>query len=185
MFGIDEYTGLIANDVIVNGDGTVTKLYSYNATVNNLNVKGGKVELHTSGNAKYGNTYFVVDAPADSKQVCIREGITISGGDVKIGHATGTYLQTSLGRLTYNDVKTNWKGEITSVGSAEVSAANIVQTGGTLKIQGDSVSVGGLHITQYGKEKSTMSISAGTAEPAGAGCPGCTPPQKVIRVHHK
>ena len=148
----DEYTGIIADSIVVTDTASLT---SYNATVNTLQVDSGTVNLHTSGNSKYGNSHFVVYDAQDSKQVSIREGLVINGGTTTIGHASGTYLQTAFGKLTYEGDK--WvEGNLTSVSKAEIESSLITQTAGTLKVQGDSVSVGGLNISQTG---GSMSIS--------------------------
>lgn len=150
----DEYTGIIANTIVVKDTASLT---SYNATVNTLQVDSGTVNLHTSGNSKYGNTHFVVYEAQDSKQVSIREGLVINGGSTTIGHASGSYLQTAFGKLTYEG-DTWLEGNLMSVSKAEIESSLITQTAGTLKVQGDSVSVGGLNINQTG---GSMSISNG------------------------
>ncbi len=151
---VDEYTGIIADSIVVTDTASLT---SYNATVNTLQVDAGTVNLHTSGNSKYGNTHFVVFDSKDSKQVSIREGLIINGGSTTIGHASGTYLQTAFGKLTYEG--DTWvAGELMSVSKASIESSLITQTAGTLKVQGDSVSVGGLNINQTG---GSMYISSG------------------------
>ena len=151
----DEYTGLTADSVLVNGSGA--SLSSWNATIGSLTVKAGTVDLHTAGDSGYGNKHFTVWDAKDSKQVSIRTGLTVDGGTVTIGKSGGTYLQSAFGTLTYTG--DTWvDGTLVSVESAEVHAAQITQTAGTLKVQGDSVSVDGLHINQTG---GTMSISNG------------------------
>ena len=154
----DEYTGVIANEIVVNDTASLT---SYNATVDVLEVNGGSVSLHTNGNSKYGNTYFVVDEAYDSKQVSIRSELNINGGTTTIGNASGSYLQTSFGKLTYEG--DTWVGgTLYSVDKAEIESSLISQTAGTLNVQGDSVSVGGLNISQTGgANKAVMSISNG------------------------
>lgn len=151
----DEYTGLTADSVLVNGSGA--SLSSWNATIGSLTVKAGTVDLHTAGDSGYGNKHFTVWDAKDSKQVSIRTGLTVAGGTVTIGKSGGTYLQSAFGTLTYTG-DTWYDGTLVSVESAEVHAAQITQTAGTLKVQGDSVSVDGLHINQTG---GTMSISNG------------------------
>lgn len=151
----DEYTGIVANAIIMNGDGA--KLDSYNATIGTLQVDKGTVNLHTNGNSKYGNTHFVVYDTQDSKQVNIQSELKVNGGTVSLGHADGTYLQTSFGKLTYSGDM--WvAGELIYVKDANIESSQITQNGGTLKVQGDSVSVGGLNINQTG---GSMSISSG------------------------
>lgn len=151
----DEYTGLIANTVIVNSAGA--SLDSYNARIQTLQVDAGTVNLHTNGNSKYGNTYFVANSPTGSKQVCIQQELIVNGGTVTIGHAQGSMLQTSFGKLDYSGDK--WAdGTLISVESASIDPSEIKQAGGTLNVQGDSVSVGGLNIEQTG---GSLSISKG------------------------
>ena len=153
----DEYTGIIAQDVVVNGNGSTTNLETTNLTTNTLTVNEGRVSIHTSSNYKQGNTHFVVFDADDSKQVSIREALNINGGTTTIGNGTGANLQTAFGKLTYTG--DTWvEGTLISVKSAEVSAAQITQSNGTLKVQGNSVSVGGLQIDQT---NGNMSISDG------------------------
>lgn len=153
----DEYTGIIANTIVVQNTASLT---SYNATVNTLQVDGGTVNIHTSGNSKYGNSHFVVYDAQDSKQVSIREGLIINGGSTTIGNSNiSDYpLQTAFGKLTYEG-DTWFMGELVSVSKASIESSLITQTTGTLNVQGCSVSVGGLNINQTG---GTMSISNGT-----------------------
>lgn len=151
---VDEYTGIIADSIVVTDTASLT---SFNATVNTLQVDAGTVNLHTSGNSKYGNTHFVVFDSKDSKQVSIREGLIINGGSTTIGHASGTYLQTAFGKLTYEG--DTWvAGELMYVSKASIESSLITQTAGTLNVQGASVSVGGLNINQTG---GSMYISSG------------------------
>ncbi len=157
----DEYTGIIANAVIVNGTGSSTHLETTNLTTNTLTVNSGVVSIHTNGNYKQGNTHFVVYDSKDSKQVSIREGLNINGGTTTIGNATGANLQTSFGKLTYEGDW--WVGDtLMGVSKAEIESSLISQTAGTLNVQGNSVSVGGLNISQTGgANKTVMSISNG------------------------
>ena len=153
----DEYTGIIVNAVVVNGSGTATHLETTNLTANSLTVNSGKVSIHTNGNYKQGNTHFVVFDSKDSKQVSIRESLNINGGNTTIGNSTGDKLQTAFGKLTYSG--DTWLGDtLVGLSSAEIHASQIRQTSGALKVEGDSVSVGGLNINQTG---GSMSISNG------------------------
>ncbi|MBQ2380316.1 MAG: hypothetical protein II295_08020 [Akkermansia sp.] len=103
----------------------------------------------------------MVDDAYDSKQVSIRSELNINGGTTTIGHASGSYLQTSFGKLTYEGASYGLDGSLSKVSKAEIEASQISQTAGTLNVQGDSVSVGGLNISQTGTAKAVMSISNG------------------------
>lgn len=157
----DEYTGIIADKVVVNGSGDVTNLNTWNATVNTLEVNSGKVEIHTK--VQSGNNYFIYDPVADSKQVRIKHALNINGGQTLINintldkqnGADDTHIFASFGEIVFENAKYSG-GVITSADSAAVVKSLITQTDGILTVQGKTASVGGLNINQSG---GTMNIS--------------------------
>lgn len=171
--GVDEYTGLIADTVVVQGNSGVTNLQSYNAYIRDFQIDSGNVSLHNSGNSKSGNSSISIGfnlnlgitklyVPTyDSKQVRILDRLAVNGGNVTIGHSGGNneandaHCQTGFGNGTMNE---------DNPAASTISQCFITQgekensTGGTLTVAGKSVSVGGLNITQYAGD---MSISDG------------------------
>ena len=163
----DEYTGIIADKVVVNGGKNangqyITNLSSWNASVNTLEVNSGNVSIHTNGNGNKGNSSIVVSDPSDSKQVRIKELLNVNGGSVTIGNnspktanrdANDSHCQVGFGNGKIDDADYA-KSTITQSWIKQGIGENA--TGGTLKVEGKSVSVGGLNIEQH---KGTMSIS--------------------------
>lgn len=163
---VDEYTGIIADKVVVNGavkeDGSasVTNLNSWNASVNTLEVNSGKVELHNK--VQSGNNHFVYE-DKDSKQVRIKNALNINGGETVINlnqlndsnGADDTHVFTSFGSINFKN-PSYFLGALTGADSAEVVKSLITQTAGTLTVNGKTASVGGLNIKQSG---GTMNIS--------------------------
>lgn len=150
----DEYTGIIAKDITVGGDASFT---SYNATVDNLEVNGGTVNIHTSGNSKSGNGYYVTSAPEDSKQTQIKQSLTITDGIVNLGNAGGNSEDTlDHQQVAFGSLTSKTSGSIIKKTTYTAKAAQIQQKDGTLTVGGKSVSVGGLQIQQSGGD---MSIS--------------------------
>ncbi len=160
----DEYTGIVADKVVVNGNGSVTNLSSWNATVNTLEVNSGKVALHNK--VQSGNNHFVYELN-DSKQVRIKKALNINGGETVINlnqldsnnAANDTHVFTGFGNLEFTN-PSYFLGILTGADSAKVTKAWINQTAGILTVNGKTASVGGLNINQSG---GTMNIStAGT-----------------------
>ena len=163
----DEYTGIIADKVVVNGgknaDGKfITNLSTWNASVNTLEVNSGIVAIHTNGNGNKGNSSIVVTDPSDSKQVRIKEFLNVNGGTVTIGNnsantadrnANDDHCQVGFGNGKINDAD---YAQSTISQSWIKQGAGENATDSTLKIEGKSVSVGGLNIEQH---KGTMSVS--------------------------
>ena len=159
----DEYTGIIAEAIVVDSTRSDFALQSSNATVNTLHVKEGIVNLHTQ--EKSGNSSLIQFAPRDSKQVQIRQSLVVeNGAQVTIGkHSDYSITQddnhcvVGFGELELK----NWKeipGHGVSVPTAyEITSATLTQTGGELTVAGKSVSAGGLNIEQSG---GSMSVSA-------------------------
>lgn len=163
----DEYTGIIADKVVVNGGKNdegkyITNLSTWNASLNTLEVNSGNVSIHTNGNGNKGNSSIVVTDPSDSKQVRIKELLNVNGGTVTIGNnsantadrnANDDHCQVGFGNGKINDA---------DYAQSTISQSWIKQGAGenaadsTLKIEGKSVSVGGLNIEQH---KGTMSVS--------------------------
>lgn len=161
----DEYTGIIANTIVVDSTRSDFALQSSNATVNTLHVKEGIVNLHTQEQS--GNGSLIQFAPRDSKQVQIRQSLVVEdGAQVTIGkHSDYSTTQddshcvVGFGELELK----NWleipvNGILTSVPmDYEITSATLTQTGGELTVAGKSVSAGGLNIEQSG---GSMSVSA-------------------------
>ena len=159
----DEYTGIIANTIVVDSTRSDFALQSSNATVNTLHVKEGIVNLHTQEQS--GNGSLIQFAPRDSKQVQIRQSLVVEdGAQVTIGkHSDYSTTQddshcvVGFGELELK----NWV-EIPGYGISvpkdyEITSATLTQTGGELTVAGKSVSAGGLNIEQSG---GSMSVSA-------------------------
>ena len=162
----DEYTGIIADKILVQGGKNtsgnyITNLNTWNANVGTLQVDSGNVSIHTNGNGKNGNTSISVKSPSDSKQVRIKDALVVNGGTVTIGNGGGkenkeandAHCQTGFGNGSINEK---------NPAASTISQSWIKQgleadkNGGTLVVGGKSVSVGGLNIEQH---KGTMSIS--------------------------
>lgn len=163
----DEYTGIIADKVVVNGGKNdegkyITNLSTWNASLNTLEVNSGNVSIHTNGNGNKGNSSIVVTDPSDSKQVRIKELLNVNGGTVTIGNnsantadrnANDDHCQVGFGNGKINDAD---YAQSTISQSWIKQGAGENATDSTLKIEGKSVSVGGLNIEQH---KGTMSVS--------------------------
>lgn len=165
-----EFTGIIANTLHVKDSGYVS---SYNALVDHLTVDGGTVNIHTS--VGEGNMGYRLGQAEDSKQVQIKQTLTVNGGTVTIGNdgynnatnekqkdtqnpETDYHTVTAFGSYTYEGNPSLDDGKVSGVTSADRDPSLIVQTGGTLTVAGKSLSVGGLNIDQQGGK---MSISNG------------------------
>lgn len=163
----DEYTGIIADKVVVNGGKNdegkyITNLSTWNASLNTLEVNSGNVSIHTNGNGNKGNSSIVVTDPEDSKQVRIKELLNVNGGTVTIGNnsantadrnANDDHCQVGFGNGKINNAD---YAQSTITQSWIKQGAGENATDSTLKIEGKSVSVGGLNIEQH---KGTMSVS--------------------------
>lgn len=157
---VDEYTGIIANKVVVNGNEGKTSLSSWNASVNVLEINSGNVRLHDK--VQSGNNHFVYE-DKDSKQVRIKQALHINGGNTVINlnqldsnnGADDTHVFTSFGSINFTN-PSYFLGSLTDADSAEIASSQITQTAGTLTVNGKTASVGGLNINQSG---GTMNIS--------------------------
>ena len=161
----DEYTGIIANTIVVDSTRSDFALQSSNATVNTLHVKKGIVNLHTQEQS--GNSSLIQFAPRDSKQVQIRQSLVVEdGAQVTIGkHSDYSTTQddshcvVGFGELELKDweEKQVYGISISVPTDYEITSATLTQTGGELTVAGKSVSAGGLNIEQSG---GSMSVSA-------------------------
>ncbi len=161
----DEYTGLIADKVVVSGNDGVKSLDTHNAYVNTLEVNSGNVTIHTD--VQSGNNYFYIPedtaAPTkDSKQVRIQSALNVNGGNVLINLnqlnkddknlANDTCIYTGFGKITVDNLH-NEGGILNpkwTADDASITSAWINQTDGILEIKGKTASVGGLNINQSG-----------------------------------
>ncbi|MBQ9835284.1 MAG: hypothetical protein IJO34_03075 [Akkermansia sp.] len=168
MGSIAEYTGVIADKVVVEGgfeagaDGKVDKLNlnTWNLSVNTLEVNSGTVAVHNK--VQSGNNFFVYQ-DYDSKQARIKQALNINGGttvfnlnslDANNGK-DDTHVFTGFGSINFVNPKSS-SGVVTDADSAEIVKSLITQTAGTLTVNGKTASVGGLNINQSG---GTMNIS--------------------------
>lgn len=165
-----EYTGVIADHVVVNGDGSTTNLNTWNLTTDTLVVNSGKVQIHNQ--VQSGNNHFVYELP-DSKQVRIHEGLTVNGGEVIINlnslnsssspnsNPNDTHIFTGFGTINF-DAPSYEEGSIVDASKASIVKSWITQSNGSLVIQGKTASVGGLNINQTGGSMSVSTNAAGT-----------------------
>lgn len=160
-----EYTGLVAENVEINGSGKVASLQSMAAYIGNLTVNSGLVNLHTTVNS--GNASFMLKTndsvmPSDSKQVQIKTALTVNDGKVIIGkaganhEANDTHVVTTFGSYSYTGFPIVTGSIVTGISNAQVHSSLITQKDGVLEVHGKSASVGGLNIDQQG---GVMSIS--------------------------
>lgn len=167
----DEFTGLIAGTVEVSENASLS---SWNAIIDDLTVSGNAtVNIHTQRGE--GNMGYRLGQAKDSKQVQIKQTLTVNGGNVTIGNGdynnhtnsdkastqnpeTDYHTVTAFGSYTYEGNPSLDDGKVNGVTSADRDPSLIVQTGGTLTVAGKSLSVGGLNIDQQGGK---MSISNG------------------------
>ncbi len=160
LSSVDEYTGIIADKVVVNGNEGKTSLSSWNASVNVLEINSGNVRLHDK--VQSGNNHFVYE-DKDSKQVRIKQALHINGGNTVINlnqldannGADDTHVFTGFGTINFTNPKYTL-GSLTNADSAEIASSQITQTAGTLTVNGKTASVGGLNINQSG---GSMNIS--------------------------
>lgn len=165
-----EYTGVIADHVVVNGDGSTTNLNTWNLTTDTLVVNSGKVQIHNQ--VQSGNNHFVYELP-DSKQVRIHEGLTVNGGEVIINlnslnsssspnsNPNDTHIFTGFGTINF-DAPSYEEGSIVDASKASIVKSWITQSNGSVVIQGKTASVGGLNINQTGGTMSVSTNAAGT-----------------------
>lgn len=168
MGSIAEYTGVIADKVVVEGnfeagaDGGMNKLNlnTWNLSVNTLEVNNGTVAVHNK--VQSGNNFFVYQ-DYDSKQARIKQALNINGGttvfnlnslDANNGK-DDTHVFTGFGSINFVNPKGS-SGVVSDADSAEIVKSLITQTAGTLTVNGKTASVGGLNINQSG---GTMNIS--------------------------
>lgn len=160
-----EYTGLVAENVEINGSGKVASLQSMAAYIGNLTVNSGLVNLHTTVNS--GNTSFMLKTndsvmPSDSKQVQIKTALTVNDGKVIIGkaganhEANDKHVVTTFGSYSYTGTPVITGSSVLGISNAQVHSSLITQKDGVLEVHGKSASVGGLNIDQQG---GVMSIS--------------------------
>ena len=159
---IDEFTGLIVNNLEVNDN---AQLNTWNAIANKVTVNGGTVNIHTY--RAEGNMGYRLEDARDSKQVQFKEELNINGGTVTVGH--GSYIDytnssaastqnpetdyhtiTAFGSFSYEGNPTIVGSTVTGVSSYEINSSQINQTDGTLIVRGKSLSIGGLNINQSG-----------------------------------
>ena len=166
----DEYTGLIADKVVVSGNAGVKSLDTHNAYVNTLEVNSGNVTIHTD--VQSGNNYFYIPEDSgiptyDCKQVRIQSALEVKGGSVHINInqlnkddknlADDTCIYASFGKISYSNLRYDRDAKQYIADDASITSAWITQTNGDLLIEGKTASVGGLNINQSG---GTAKVSA-------------------------
>lgn len=121
----DEYTGLEATKVLVQGNAS---LISTKARIETLEIDGGSVKLRTGWTS--GNSYFM-GSGKDSKQAQILNKLVIRSGSLYMGSENASASQ--------------WH---------QTFAGAIEQYGGTMTVQGNTYFASGLSIKQAGGEMS-------------------------------
>lgn len=129
----DSYSGLIAESVVVNGDGSKVNLQAGSATLGTLTLNSGNVRLHADGTPS-GNSLFwgVPDVGTDCKIVKINTALNVHGGSLQMGYQSKASSGTSHYQTYFSD------------------GAEINQTGGSIAIAGQARLSSGTSITQSG-----------------------------------
>ncbi len=140
------YSSLTAEDIIVNGDGSVVNLKASVVKADTLTVNSGKVEIHTgSSDFSQGNSYIGSSLSSTPKQAQIYKGITVNGGSLVMGSKSGAYVTSS-------------KHYTTGFGGL-LDSCTVSQSGGTMAVYGDSIAQGGFEINQTGDAAAKMYFS--------------------------
>ena len=130
--GRDAYSGLIADSVEVNGDGTVTNLNVGSAEIGTLTVNSGKVEIHTTGTPA-GNS-FSAFVGTDGKQARFKKGIVVNDGTLKIGYVSRALSgQSQFGTWIDANAEIKLHGGNTTIAAQACVGDNVTftQTGGS------------------------------------------------------
>ena len=128
----DSYSGLKADSVEVNGDGTVTNLNVGSAEIGTLTVNSGKVEIHTTGTPA-GNSFQAI-VGTDGKQARFKKGIVVNGGTLKIGYVSrASSGQYQFGTWIDANAEIKLHGGDTTIAAQACVGNNVTftQTGGT------------------------------------------------------
>ncbi len=134
----DAYSGLIAKNVVINGDGSVANLQIGAATIDSLTMNSGLARLHADG-ASHGNSYTVTNpVGTDSKLVQIKQSLNVHGGTINIGYESQAGQGTSQYQTYFH------------------KNSQINQTGGTLTIAGQTFLAEGVTINQSGGTFETL-----------------------------
>lgn len=141
-----KYTGLTANKVTLNGDGSTVNLESMSTNIQSLELNNAKAYLHMG--QRPANGYFFA-MESQRKQAIIQNNITINGDKsyLLIGSQGGASTNTDAsGKKTYHYA--------TSLGSQQ-AGLTLTQNGGTVELNGDVVAKSGLNVVQN-KGKTTF-----------------------------
>ncbi len=145
----DAYSGLIADEVIVNGDNSVKNLVIGSATLGSLTINSGKVSIHESaatGGNSVNNLGTVPSVGTDCKIATIKNALNVHGGTLTMG-ASGNAQTGPLHYATYFGAN-----------------SQINQTGGDIKIHAQSYLSGGITINQSGGTFNTPATNKGFQE---------------------
>ena len=148
------YSRLTAEDITVEGDGSVVNLKASIVKADTLTLKSGKVEIHTgSSDFSQGNAYLGIMSDT-AKQAQIKKSISISGGNLTIGSTAGAYVNASAKHyvMGFGDVE-----NYTPIFGHD--SFKFQQTGGVVKVYGDTIAQKNFSIIQSGDAKSEMYFS--------------------------
>ncbi len=149
----DDYLGLIADTVIVNGSSdSFTNLKSERATIDNLVIRSGKVEFHTTHHQGSSNVHI---SNSDNKVAYITNSLYQDGGILVIGKSTKETHDKSDGSPYYvsgiRGTLTQDNGAIYVYGNSDTSNLSITQSDGEIYFR-DRMNAGTkFNITQNGK----------------------------------
>ena len=141
----DSYSGLIADSVEINGDGSVTNLNVGTATIGTLTINSGSANIHTTGTPS-GSSSSAPNVGTDCKIAKINKALNVNGGTLSMGYASKASSGTSHYQTYF------------------AKGASINQTGGTIKIAAQAFLAEGVTINQSGGSFSTPETAYGQME---------------------
>lgn len=131
----DDYSGLRADNVIINGTGSGTHLHSTSALIGNLTVNSGNVTLHTDQYSGNGTGQAFYNDNTSFKVTQIEQSLTQNGGTITMGRTKGDHSNTTT-------------SHINNVFGTKDTATTITQTNGSLSVIGYSYARTGMTISQ-------------------------------------
>lgn len=134
-----KYTGLTANKVTLNGDGSTVNLESMSANIKSLELNNAKAYLHMGQRPANGSFMYT-----NAKQAVIQNDITVNGDKSYL-------LIGSQGGASTNNTQYHY---VTSLGT-RAQGLTMTQNGGTIELNGDVVAKSGLKVIQN-KGKTTF-----------------------------
>lgn len=132
---LDDYSGLRADNVVVNGTGAGTHLHSTSALIGNLTVNSGNVTLHTDQYSGNGTWQAFYNDGTSFKVAQIEQSLTQNGGSINMGRTKSDHSNTT-------------NSHINNVFGTSSTAATITQTNGSLNVFGYSYARTGMTISQ-------------------------------------